>query len=256
VGKYRKLTQRRNWAWWLVVPVVKPVLLATTEQDWIDGDKIPATGGCIVAINHVSEIDPLTTSHFVWDYGRLPMFLAKASLFKNRALGFFLRGAGQIPVERASTAATNAFQAAVDAVHDGKLIVVYPEGSITKDPAGWPMVGKSGAARIALATGCPVIPVGQWGAQDLLPPYGKPNLRGGRKLVRMKVGDPVELADLVAREREHHSPEAVREATDRIMAAITGLVAEVRGETAPAERFDPKKAGVAATGNPNAKKKK
>ena len=50
-------------------------------------------------------------------------------------------------------------------------IGVYPEGTITKDPDGWPMRGKTGAARIALATGCPVIPIGQWGAQEILPAY-------------------------------------------------------------------------------------
>ena len=55
----------------------------------------------------------------------------------------------------------------------GECVVVYPEGTITRDPDLWPMVGKSGAARIALATGCPVIPIGQWGAQEVLAPYAE-----------------------------------------------------------------------------------
>ena len=58
-------------------------------------------------------------------------------------------------------------------MRDGECVVVYPEGTLTRDPDLWPMTGKSGAARIALETGCPVIPVGQWGAQELLPPYAK-----------------------------------------------------------------------------------
>lgn len=251
MGKYRKLKQRRGWAWWIAVPIVKPVLLATTKQDWQGGEKIPETGGCILALNHVSHVDPLTAAHIVWDHGRIPRYLAKAGLFKNKALGSFLRAAGQIPVER-SSAGARAFDAAVEAVRNGEIIVVYVEGSITKDPDGWPMVGKSGAARIALATGAPVIPVGQWGAQELLPAYSaKPNLKG-RKTVHMVVGDPVDLSDLMDREP---TTAVVREATDRIMRAILGLVGELRGEQPPAELFDPRKAGISAIGNPNKKRK-
>ena len=250
VGKYRKLRQPRGFAWWVAPAIVKPLLLGTTRQDWIDGDKIPAEGGAIVALNHVSHVDPLTAAHLVWDHGRLPRYLAKAGVFRNKALGAFLRSAGQIPVERASGGA-QAFQAAVDAVNAGEVIVVYVEGSITKDPAGWPMVGKTGAARIALATGAPVIPVGQWGAQELLPAYSLRLKPFPRKTVHMKVGDPVELTDLEG----DLSPQAVREATDRIMRAIVRLVAELRGEEPPAELYDPRKHGVNATGNPHKRKK-
>jgi 1-acyl-sn-glycerol-3-phosphate acyltransferase len=246
VGKYRKLQQKRGWAWWLAVPIVKPVLLATTTHEWIGAEKIPATGGCILALNHVSHVDPLTAAHITWDYGRISRYLAKASLFKNRQFGKFMRAAGQIPVDR--RAGAGAFEEAVKAVNDGELIVVYVEGSITKDPDGWPMIGKSGAARIALETGAPVIPVGQWGAQNLLPAYSKrPNLKGRTK-VTMKIGDPVPLDDLRAQE---HDLAAVKEATDRIMAAIVGLVEDIRGEKAPAERFDPRAHGISGTGNPN-----
>jgi 1-acyl-sn-glycerol-3-phosphate acyltransferase len=246
VGKYRKLQQKRGWAWCVVVPIVKPVLLATTTHEWIGAEKIPATGGCILALNHVSHIDPLTAAHITWDYGRLSRYLAKSSLFKNRQFAMFLRAAGQIPVDRGAGA--GAFQEAVKAVNDGELIVVYVEGSITKDPDGWPMVGKSGAARIALETGAPVIPVGQWGAQNLLPAYSKkPNLKGRTKIT-MKVGDPVPLDDLRAKD---HDVATVKEATDRIMAAIVGLVEDIRGEKAPAERFDPRAHGISGTGNPN-----
>jgi 1-acyl-sn-glycerol-3-phosphate acyltransferase len=252
VGKYRKLKHNRGWAWSIAVAIVKPVLLATTKQDWDGGEKIPETGGCILALNHVSQIDPLTAAHITWDYGRQSRYLAKAGLFKNKWLGSFLRAAGQIPVER-STAGARAFDEAVKAVNAGELVVVYVEGSITKDPAGWPMVGKSGAARIALATGAPVIPVGQWGAQELLPAYSaKPRLFP-RKTVRMKVGDPVDLSDLLGQEA---NVKVVAEATHRIMDAIVDLVADVRGEERPAELFDPRKAGVRSTGNPNKKRKK
>jgi 1-acyl-sn-glycerol-3-phosphate acyltransferase len=245
VGKFRKLQHKRGWAWWVAVPIVKPVLLATTRPHWVDAEKLPASGGVILALNHVSHVDPLTAAHLVWDYGRVPHYLAKSALFKNKQFGAFLRAAGQIPVDR--SAGAHAFEDAVAAVNEGHVVVVYVEGSITKDPDGWPMVGKSGAARIALATGAPVIPVGQWGAQELLPAYSaKPNLKG-RKTVTMKVGDPVPLEDLRAQEL---TPKVVSEATDRIMAAIVGLVEEIRGAKAPAERFDPRAHGINRTGNP------
>jgi 1-acyl-sn-glycerol-3-phosphate acyltransferase len=230
------------------VPIVRSALVATTTHDWIDGENIPETGGFILVLNHVSHVDPLTAAHIVYDHGRLPRYLAKSGLFKNKALGYFLRAAGQIPVERLSKNAAGAFDAAVAAVRAGECVVVYPEGTITRDPDGWPMTGKSGAARIALETGCPVIPVGQWGAQEILAPYARRPDLFPRKLITMKVGTPIDLADLVERER---TPAVIQEATDRIMAAITGLVEEVRGAQAPVERFDMKKQGVRQIGNPN-----
>ncbi|WP_182526157.1 lysophospholipid acyltransferase family protein [Nocardioides dongkuii] len=246
--KVRKLQHQRGWAWHVAVPLVKPVLLATTTHEWIDGEKIPATGGCVLVLNHVSHADPLTAAHIVWDHGRVPRYLAKSGLFRNRVLGWFLRSAGQIPVERRSTNAVGAYDAAVAAVRAGECVVVYPEGTITRDPDGWPMVGKSGAARIALATGCPVVPIGQWGAQQLLAPYAKRPDLFPRKRITMKVGDPVDLSDLLEVET---TPAVVQQATDRIMDAVTGLVEEIRGATAPAERFDMRRAGAREIGNPH-----
>jgi 1-acyl-sn-glycerol-3-phosphate acyltransferase len=247
----RRNQEPRGWAWGLGVAIAKPALLATTKPNWIDGDKIPASGGCLIVLNHISHVDPFMAAHLLWDHGRLPRYLAKSGLFKSKALGGFLKSAGQIPVERMSRNAVGAYDAAVAAVRAGECVVVYPEGTITRDPATWPMTGKSGAARIALETGCPVIPVGQWGAQELLAPYAKRPDLFPRKTVTMKVGDPIELGDLVPME---HTAVVIAQATGRIMDAITALVAEVRGEEPPAERFDPRTAGVASIGNPHKKK--
>jgi 1-acyl-sn-glycerol-3-phosphate acyltransferase len=244
----RKLQQRRGWAFTIGVVILKPIFFLTTKPRWRNGTKLPATGGCVVALNHVSHVDPLTAAHFTYDHGRLPRYLAKSGLFKNRVLGYFLQSAGQIPVERLSRNAVGAYDAAVAAVRRGECVVVYPEGTITRDPELWPMRGKSGAARIALETGCPVIPVGQWGAQQLLPPYAKKPDLFPRKRIEMLVGDPVDLGDLMTKER---TPEVVRQATDRIMAAITHLVEEIRGEQAPPERFDIRRAGGREIGNPH-----
>lgn len=246
----RRLSQKRGWAWGLAVPIVKPTLLGVASRTWIDGEKIPATGGCVVVFNHISHIDPLMAAHILYDHGRLARYLAKSGLFANKAFAYFLRAAGQIPVERLSRNAVGAYDAAVEAVRSGECVVVYPEGTLTRDPGMWPMVGKSGAARIALATSCPVIPIGQWGAHELLPPYAhRPDLRP-RKHITMKVGDPVPLDDLVD---QPLTPAVVQTATDRIMDALTTLVADIRGEQPPAERFDPRKAGVSQTGNPRKK---
>ena len=227
MAKVRKLQQKRGWAWSTVVVIVKPTLLATTKHDWIDGEKIPATGGCVVAVNHISHLDPMTLGWFLYEHGRLVRYLAKEALWHTPLLKYIVKDAGQIPVARMTDGAASAFDAAVEAIHAGECIGVYPEGTITKDPDGWPMRGKTGAARIALATGCPVIPIGQWGAQDILPAYSmRPHLIP-RKTAHYKVGDPVDLDDL---RDKPITDEVLHEATDRIMAAITALVQDLRGE--------------------------
>lgn len=245
--KVRKLQERRGWAWTAAVAVVKPTLLACTRRDWVDGHKIPATGGCVVVVNHISHVDPLTLAHLLYDHGRLVRYLAKDALFKVPLLGAVCRDSGQIPVARLSTNAARAYDAAVAAVGRGECIGVYPEGTITKDPDGWPMRGKTGAARIALSTGCPVIPIGQWGAQEVLPAYTAKLHVVPPRTVHYKVGDPVDLDDLRGRPQ---TTAVLQEATERIMAAVTALVEDLRGEKAPAQRFDPRTAGVRQIGNP------
>ena len=235
----RKLQQRRGWAFSVAVGIIKPLLLATTTHDWRHAERIPATGGCVLALNHLSHVDPLTAAHIVYDHGRLPRYLAKSGLFRNRALGYFMRAAGQIPVEREGHGAA-AYAAAVEAVRAGECVVVYPEGTITRDPDLWPMTGKSGAARIALETGCPVLPVGQWGAQRLLPPYTKKPHLVPRTHVVMSVGQPIDLDDLRA---QPLTADVVRQAADRILDAITAQLEEIRGEQAPPQRYDMRVSG-------------
>jgi 1-acyl-sn-glycerol-3-phosphate acyltransferase len=245
--KVRKLNERRGWAWTTVVGIIKPILLTTTKHEWIDGEKIPATGGCVIAMNHVSHIDPITLGWLLYEHGRLVRYLAKDTLFRTPVVKHIVRDARQIPVSRLTTDAAKAFEAACDAVRDGGCVGVYPEGTITKDPDGWPMRGKTGAARIALTTGCPVIPIGQWGAQDILPAYSLRFHAIPRRTAHYKVGDPVDLSDLQGKPVTN---ELLQEATERIMAAITELVADLRGETPPSVRFDPRAAGVRQIGNP------
>jgi 1-acyl-sn-glycerol-3-phosphate acyltransferase len=225
-------------------PLVKAlnlVLAPLSRRDWDGGERLPASGGVIVVANHISNADPLALGQFLAYAGRWPRFLAKSSLFGVPGLGRLLRGAGQIPVERASSHAGDALTAARAALEAGQAVVVYPEGTITYDPDLWPMRGRTGAARLALATGCPVVPVGQWGAEEFLRgrTVGLPHV-WARPTLRMVVGPPVPLDDLRGRPVD---AAVLREATERIMAALTALVEQLRGEPAPAERFDPRPHG-------------
>ncbi|MEP7089762.1 MAG: lysophospholipid acyltransferase family protein [Nocardioidaceae bacterium] len=243
----RRLRQPKGWAFGFCIAVVEPLLLVFTKRRWSGGENIPATGGVILAVNHISHLDPLTCAHFVYAYGRIVRFLAKSEMFTVPFVGWVVRSARQIPVYRMTTEASQSFTAAVAAVEAGECVVVYPEGTITRQPDLWPMTGRTGAARIALASGVPVVPVAQWGAHEILAPYAKRPRLMPRKTIRMSAGKPVDLDDLRA---EPLTPEVLRQATTRIMDAITGLLEEIRGERAPKERFDPRTAGVRQIGNP------
>lgn len=249
----RRVTDHHGWAIMTAVAIIKPVMIGLSRREWIDGEKIPAEGGCIIALNHLSHLDPLMAAYFVYDHGRIPRYLAKDGLFDIKGVGTLLRSAGQIPVKRLSTSAVDAFSAAVAAVQAGECVVIYTEGTITRDPDLWPMMGKSGAARMALETGCPVIPVAHWGVQEMLAPYAKKPDLFPRKRVTFKAGDPVDLDDLAG---SPHDNAAINAATARIMGDITGLLEDIRSEVAPLERFDPRKAGVELIGNPNKQNKR
>lgn len=234
------------FAYRLAVAIVRPLMLLLTKRDWRGWEHFPASGGFVVAPNHVSHVDPLAFAHYLYDSGHPPFFLGKEAVFRVPVVGAILRGAQQIPVYRNTGRAADAFRAAVEAVESGKCVGVYPEGTLTRDPGLWPMVGKTGAARIALTTRCPVIPVAQWGPHEILAPYSKRPHLFPRKTMHVLAGPPVDLSDL----HDHPLDAAVlREATARIMAAITALLVELRGEPAPAERFDSRKHGLPETGN-------
>jgi 1-acyl-sn-glycerol-3-phosphate acyltransferase len=227
---------RLGFAYRLTVVILRPIMMVLTKRDWHGAEHIPKTDGFVVAVNHVSHVDPIAFAHFLYDNGRVPRYLAKASLFTMPVVGWVVRNSGQIPVVRESRDAAEAFRGAVVAIEAGECVAVYPEGTITKDPAGWPMVGKTGAARIALTTGCPVVPVAQLGPEHLFPaskgsrPHPFP-----RKTMHVTAGPPVDLDDLRGRPI---TPEVLRQATERIMHDITDLLAGIRHETPPAIAYD------------------
>jgi 1-acyl-sn-glycerol-3-phosphate acyltransferase len=214
-----------------IVGLVVTVAGALIRHDWREQQKLPGSGGVLLVANHISNADPLLLGVFVVRSGRWPQFLAKASLFRIPLLGRILTSIGQIPVQRHSTDARSALVHAERVLADGGCVLIYPEGTITDDDDLWPMAGKTGAARLALATGCPVVPVGQWGAQQIM--YGKrvgvPRLLP-RKLISVLVGDPIDLDDLRSVPSDAAS---LATATRRMMAAITDLVAELRDQPPP-----------------------
>ena len=218
-----------------LVAVLRPVLMTMTRRDWRGADLLPP-GGFVLAANHISHTDPLLLAHFLVDADIPPRFLAKASVLDAPILGPLLRATGQIPVYRDSPDAARALSAAVAAVERGECIIVYPEGTLTRDPLLWPMVGKTGAVRIALETGCPVIPVAQWGAHQILPPYARLPRVLPRATIQVSAGPPVELDDL--RGRPINAP-LLQEGTARVMAAITRQLEGLRNEEAPAHLFPP-----------------
>ena len=229
------MSRRRIGFWYRLAAVIaKPPLVVFFKRDWRGMEHIPAGGGFITAVNHNSYIDPLSYAHFQYNSGRVPRFLAKDGLFKDGFVGKVMKGTGQIPVYRETTNALDAFRAAVDAIERGECVAFYPEGTLTRDPEVWPMTGKSGAARVALRTKCPVIPVAQWGANLALPPYSKK--------LQVLAGSPVDLSRFYDKEP---TPEILREATETIMAAVTELLEEIRGEKAPETPYDPRKARLA-----------
>lgn len=234
------MSRRRIGFWYRLAAVIaKPPLLVLFKRDWRGMEHIPADSGFITAVNHNSSLDPLSYAHFQYNSGRVPRFLAKAALFESSFVGMMLRGTQQIPVYRETTNALDAFRAAVDAIERGECVAFYPEGTLTRDPDMWPMAGKTGAARVALMTKAPVIPVAQWGANLAVPPYAKKLRLFPRKTLIVQAGPPVDLTRFYGLEP---TPDVLREATEVIMAAIIALLEEVRGESAPPEPYDHRKA--------------
>lgn len=228
-----------GFAYWTAVAVLKPTLVLLTKSERRGDDNLretyPGDDGIVVATNHLSWFDPMNVSHTLWDDGRPPRFLAKEALFRVPLLGWIIRNAGQIPVFRESEDAAAAISAGIEAIHQGEAVVVYVEGTLTRDEDLWPMTGKTGAAHISLVTGCPVIPMAQWGPQEVMRPYVKEIRLLPRKTMHSNIGPPVDLDDL--RDREITN-ELLEEATARIVNAITGLLEELRDQKAPPERLD------------------
>jgi len=194
-------------------------------------ERIPQQGGLIIVTNHISHVDPFLVAKFVLDAARVPRFLAKDSIFEVPAVGWGMRTMGHIPVKRGTVDARQSLAAAVEALEKGGVIVLHPEGTVTRDPAGWPMNGKTGAARLAtLVPDVPVIPIVQWGVQEQVDLYKKKVKLIPRPRHVISVGEPIDLSAF--RDREP-TVAVLREVTDVIMRRLRSDVAELRGVPEP-----------------------
>ena len=222
---------------WILGALVLPGMNLAVRFKIIDGHKMPRQGALVFAPNHYSEIDPIVMGVVAWKLGRLPRFLAKASLFKIPVAGWLLARSGQVPVQRGgSVRGSQPVAAARKLAELGQMVVVYPEGSLTRDPDMWPMRGKTGAVRIALEQGIPVIPAAHWGTEALMPRYSKKLSLFPRKTITVKIGDPVDLSRFSERSLDTAT---LNEATAVVMDAITHLLEDLRGEKAPEKRWNP-----------------
>nr|WP_280927033.1 MULTISPECIES: lysophospholipid acyltransferase family protein [Rothia] len=227
-------------------------------------ENLPKSGGYIIVANHTTELDPVTVAFPVFVEGALPRFLAKDSLFRAPVLGYIMRKLAHIPVVRGSVDARKSLITARKIVEAGGAVVIFPEGTTTHDPQLWPMQARTGAARLALATGAPVYPVAHWGDEQILGYVDEDGEDGRikekrkislfpRKTVQVKVGKALDIASLV----EDISPDAKHTrtelgvVTDAMLDAITAELEKIRGEKAPEGRWNPRAKRREASGTPS-----
>lgn len=215
--------------------LLRPPLAVMTKKDYQGLENLPKDGGFVLAANHNSHVDPFLLARFALDVGLVPRYLAKETLFTHKLTGPILRGADQIPVARYSDSAANAIAPTVEALRAGKQVIIYPEGTITRDPEAWPMSGRTGAVRAALAAGVPLIPVCQSGAQDVLWPYTRKLKPLPRHRYVIRVAPAL---DLSMYEGQPVTEEILHEATDRLMDILTDMMSDIRGEKPTTPRID------------------
>jgi 1-acyl-sn-glycerol-3-phosphate acyltransferase len=232
LGRHREVElARRRLGFWrrITVALVKPPMIAVSRTDWRGMDNIPATGPVIIVANHISHADPLALAHYVYDAGRWPQYLAKASLFRMKVIGPMLGWVRQIPVERGTVDARKALDSAVAAIEEGDCVLIYPEGTTSKEPDLWPMRGKTGAARLWLLTKAPVVPVVMWGPEQLFDPRTH-KLRLKRTPITVVAGEPL---DMSAWDDASATTATLAEITEFFMLTLRDMLVEIRGGTAP-----------------------
>lgn len=231
--------------------IVHAFVPLVARRRWSGQERLPSSGGVIVVANHISNADPLLLGEFLIWSGRWPHFLGKSEIWNVPGLGWLARACEQIPVYRNTRRASESLVHAEEALAEGMLVAIYPEGTITGDPDGWPMTGRRGAAHLALVSGAPVVPVAQTGADLIL--GGKrisvgrliARLLGRRADVSLLMGEPIDLSAFAGREP---TKEVLDEVTDVIIETLTLMRAELLGVTPPEGRYDPRAGARVAIG--------
>ena len=218
----------------VLTPIMTPWVKFTVTGE----ENLPTEGGFLLVSNHLSNVDPLCLCWYFMKRNTAVRFLAKKSMFSVPVFGWIIKGMGLIPVNRDSNPSA-VLTPTREALTAGEVVGIYPEGTLTRDPDQWPMEFKSGAARLALDTGVTVIPLSQWGPQDIMAPYNAKgmDMRPGRR-ISYHFGAPVDLSDLIgpAGSEDH---DAVNAATARILAAVREGVGQLRGLPVPDTVWDP-----------------
>jgi 1-acyl-sn-glycerol-3-phosphate acyltransferase len=223
--------EKLGWAWRLVWLVLYAPVSALIKIRYVNLDRLPADGGAIVVVNHIAHVDPFLVSKMVLDGARVPRFLAKAGIFGVPAVGAAMSGMGHIPVKRDTADAQLALIPAVAALRAGRIIVIHPEGTVTRDPQGWPMVGRTGAARLALlAPDVPVIPIAQWGVQESIDFYQKRFRLFPRPRHVLSIGEPIDISGYVGAEP---TAKNLRALTDMFVRQLRTDVARLRDVPSP-----------------------
>ncbi len=245
-----KIPKRENNLLFVLVAIILAPLLRLTMRIKTEGvEKLPK-GGYVLVGNHLSYLDPLAFAYSVYLHmKRVPHYLAKASLFKVPILGVLLPKVGQIPVFRGGKSNEEPLRAAKEFIKAGQVVVVFPEGTLTRDPHLWPMRGKSGAIRMAAELGVPIVPAAHWGVHKVLGNYNLRFRPNPLHLVKVKIGDPIQLSI-----GTNPTTEQVNQATEMVMNKVAALVGEMRGETPPAKLWDPTQHEQDETGNFRKKK--
>lgn len=234
-GKYVRRADRLGMSYRFAVALLWPIMRSAVRWDISGAERLSqAQGGVLVAPNHVSWFDPFVVAYVMWAADRPPRFLGKEAVFRIPVFGRILLGAGQIPVYRETHEAAAAVRDALSAVERGECVVVYPEGTITRDPDMWPMSAKTGAIRLALMSGRPLYPMAQWGAHEVMRPYQKELRLLPRKTMHVVIGEPLDLSDLQSRPLDTAT---VAIGGERLMDAITVLLASLRQEPPPSTRM-------------------
>lgn len=240
------VTNEKSARWRITAGLAMPLMSLISRITVRGKENIPATGGFILAPCHFSAIDPVVMGVGLWKAGRTPRFMAKESLFRIPVLGSILRGLGQIPVDRSGQQrALGPMKAARNLADTGGGIIIYPEGSLTRDPDLWPMRGKTGAVRMALDAGIPLIPAAHWGTQILMPRYSGRIKFFPPTPITILIGKPIDLSAFRGKVLDQ---KLLTAATDILMSAIADLQGQLRGEKPPTKRWDPLEHNQTTTG--------
>lgn len=229
-----RLRRERSGGWvWFAAAFFYPICRLLAKRINRGTERMPARGPVILVMNHISHLDPVYDAVFVHKQRRTPHFLAKSSLWDKRFVGKVMTGTGQIPVFRGTMQARESLKHAGDALEKGGVVIVYPEGTITRDPDGWPMTSRTGVGWLTLDNldkDPLVLPAARWGTLSILDIYKKKFRIFPRARISTTIGEPVDLSKYQGLPVTNT---LAREVTDLLMHKVMDLLGEIRGETPP-----------------------